>query len=263
MEKIYAELRERITNNAPFKLDATFANNKLKVSILTQVGKKGTWQEQVVPGICDGATVGPFSADIFHFPRAPGKEKPSILETYYDNRIGTEKLESSLKRNYGMFLHRDGAWMNHFPKSDLDRASLVAAEDCVTMGDAICDLPALQPPAKNLKIKDSVRKYRKSPEREFQKWSRGKQKKLHNNITRWHREMEIGVFKNMKQGGKWSQPSKSDRDEIGYSNESFNDKWRRLSNKEPSWTVVSHLSKDGYMYIHPTQNRTVSVREAA
>ncbi len=123
--KNYAKLRERITNNAPFKLNATFANNKLKVSIFTQVGQKGTWKEQVVPGIYDDATVGPFSVDIFHFPRAPGKEKSSILETYYYNRIGTEKLESFLKRNYGMFLYRDGAWMKPYG-GDLDWLSLEA-----------------------------------------------------------------------------------------------------------------------------------------
>ena len=152
----------------------------------------------------------------------------------------------------------------HFKKSNLDREHMSTNDpDYVTVGDALGDLPILRLPQKNIKIKDSIKKYRKSSACEFQKWSRGGQKTLHNNITRWHRKKDIRVFKNMGQGERWSQLSKSDRDEIGYSNESFNDKWKRLSNKEPSWTVVSHLAKDGYMYIHPTQNRTISVREAA
>ncbi len=151
----------------------------------------------------------------------------------------------------------------HFKKSDSDLPLSNHEQNYVTVGDAIGDLPALRLPKKGLKIKDSVKKYRKSPECQFQKWSRGKQKTLHNNVTRWHRSKDIDVFKNMRPGGKWSQLSKSDRDRIGYSNDSFDDKWKRLSNREPSWTVVSHLAKDGYMYIHPTQNRTISVREAA
>jgi len=67
----------------------------------------------------------------------------------------------------------------------------------------------------------------------------------------------------MRPEGRWSDLSDSDRKKIGYSDKSFTDKWKRLPKDKPSWTVVSHLHKDGYMYIHPTQNRTISVREAA
>lgn len=67
----------------------------------------------------------------------------------------------------------------------------------------------------------------------------------------------------MSPGMRWSDLPDSDRKLIGYSNESFIDKWKRLPTNKPSWTVVSHLHKDGYMYIHPTQDRTISVREAA
>lgn len=67
----------------------------------------------------------------------------------------------------------------------------------------------------------------------------------------------------MQPGSQWSDLSKTDRKKIGYSDESFADKWKRLPLNEPSWTVVAHLHKDGYMYIHPKQHRTISVREAA
>ena len=152
----------------------------------------------------------------------------------------------------------------HFPKPSPD-GTLPDKDACayVTVDDAIGDLPVLRLPQKGLKLKDSVRKYRKPPDCQFQRLVRDNLTTSHNNITRWHREKDIEVFGNMRPGEKWSDLSDSDRKKIGYSDKSFNDKWKRLSNDRPSWTVVSHLSKDGYMYIHPSQNRTISVREAA
>jgi DNA (cytosine-5)-methyltransferase 1 len=152
----------------------------------------------------------------------------------------------------------------YFPKSKLDRKSLSPnSKDYVTVWDAIGDLPPLRLPKKNSKMVDSVRKYRSKPSCEYQKWMRGKTKRVHNNITRWHREKDIQVFGNMLPGGRWLELSKADRRKIGYSDDSFEDKWKRLPINGQSWTVTSHLHKDGYMYIHPRQNRTISVREAA
>lgn len=37
----------------------------------------------------------------------------------------------------------------------------------------------------------------------------------------------------------------------------------RLPLEEPAWTVIAHIGMDGYEYIHPTECRTISVREAA
>ena len=38
---------------------------------------------------------------------------------------------------------------------------------------------------------------------------------------------------------------------------------RRIRGDLPSPTIVAHLAKDGYMFVHPDENRTISVREAA
>ncbi|HJU14245.1 MAG TPA: DNA cytosine methyltransferase [Candidatus Nitrosotalea sp.] len=152
----------------------------------------------------------------------------------------------------------------HFPKSEFDRTLLSPdSKNYISVWDAIGDLPHLQLPKKNIKYSDSIRRYKHGPSCDFQRLMRGDLKSVHNNITRWHRKKDIQVFKNMAPGSKWHQLSETDRKKIGYSNESFNDKWKRLPLNEPSWTVVSHIHKDGYMYIHPTQNRTLSVREAA
>lgn len=50
-----------------------------------------------------------------------------------------------------------------------------------------------------------------------------------------------------------------------YGNKGFQDKMRRIPWWKPSWTIVAHLQKDGYMFIHPDtdQNRSITVREAA
>lgn len=43
----------------------------------------------------------------------------------------------------------------------------------------------------------------------------------------------------------------------------FADKMRRIRGDKPAPTIVAHLTHDGYMFIHPRQNRTITVREAA
>lgn len=123
--KYYAKLRERVTNNAPFKLRAKFDGNDLKVEIMGQVGQKGIWEEQDSVGDYSDSSIGPFSLEVYHFPRAPGKQKGSTLETYYDKRISVDRLENFLRNNYGMYLYRDGAWMKPYG-NEMDWLSLEA-----------------------------------------------------------------------------------------------------------------------------------------
>lgn len=67
----------------------------------------------------------------------------------------------------------------------------------------------------------------------------------------------------MKQGDKWKNLLQKYKDLYGYRDDIFNDKFKRLLKNKPSWTITAHLCKDGYVYIHPTQSRTITVREAA
>jgi DNA (cytosine-5)-methyltransferase 1 len=48
-----------------------------------------------------------------------------------------------------------------------------------------------------------------------------------------------------------------------YSKAHFKDRYTRQSRRKPCSTIVAHLSKDGLMFIHPTQNRSLTAREAA
>ena len=51
--------------------------------------------------------------------------------------------------------------------------------------------------------------------------------------------------------------------EFPYDKTSFKDRYTRQHRNRPCSTIVAHLSKDGLMFIHPTQNRSFTPREAA
>ena len=51
--------------------------------------------------------------------------------------------------------------------------------------------------------------------------------------------------------------------EFPYSRASFKDRYTRQHRHRPCSTIVAHLSKDGLMFIHPVQNRSLTPREAA
>jgi len=48
-----------------------------------------------------------------------------------------------------------------------------------------------------------------------------------------------------------------------YRKDYFKDRYTRQSRSTLCSTIVAHLSKDGLMFIHPTQNRSLTPREAA
>lgn len=56
---------------------------------------------------------------------------------------------------------------------------------------------------------------------------------------------------------------RGERFEFPYSIESFKDRYTRQHRDQPCSTIVAHMSKDGLMFIHPTQNRSLTPREAA
>lgn len=51
--------------------------------------------------------------------------------------------------------------------------------------------------------------------------------------------------------------------EVPYADDKFPNKWWRLREDRPSRTLTAHMGKDTYSHIHPTEPRTISVREAA
>lgn len=128
----------------------------------------------------------------------------------------------------------------------------------VTVWEAISDLPFLEA-GKGI----DPTKYSRKSKSSYQRWARQNSRLLRNHVARPHRPLDIRAFRKLRPGEKWSDLPVSIRRLYGYRDDVFQDKMKRLCKNRPSWTVVAHLAKDGYMFIHPTQERTITVREAA
>lgn len=142
-----------------------------------------------------------------------------------------------------------------------------------TLGDALGDLPPLRTgggqfeadydPARRC---DHVER-RGEPARRYLvdvleiDWA----EKLTNHVARPHSERDLRDFARLREGEN-SATAMRERGvefEFPYDKSSFKDRFIRQHRDRPCSTIVAHLSKDGLMFIHPTQNRSLTPREAA
>ena len=129
-----------------------------------------------------------------------------------------------------------------------------------TVKDAIEDLPKITDNWRVDECDYSIFKNLNSFQKLMRKKTNGTVK---NNICRMTNDRAKKVFKEMKQGSKYMDLPKKIRNILPFREDIFADRLKRLVNSKPSWTVIAHIGMDGYMYIHPTETRTLSVREAA
>ena len=77
-------------------------------------------------------------------------------------------------------------------------------------------------------------------------------------------ERDLRDFSLLKEGENSKEAmNRGVRFEFPYDKKSFQDRYTRQHRAEACSTIVAHLSKDGLMFIHPTQNRSLTPREAA
>lgn len=148
----------------------------------------------------------------------------------------------------------------------LDFAWPAESKKKVTLGNAIRDLPPVDPKAGWMSdvTRTGWRKY-DGPTTEFQREMRslipaGHADRVYDHVTRRVRDDDEAAFEQLDTKTRYSDlPEKLKR----YRDDIFDDKYKRLDADDLSRTITAHIAKDGYWYIHPEQNRTLTIREAA
>lgn len=125
----------------------------------------------------------------------------------------------------------------------------------VTVRDAIYDLPLLKD-----SLGERETKYDAPPQSALARSLRGQETTLYDHMTRPVRDDDRKAFELMTSKTKYSDLPESLR---RYRSDIFTDKYKRLDWNELSRSITAHIAKDGYWYIHPSEPRTLSVREVA
>ena len=91
-----------------------------------------------------------------------------------------------------------------------------------------------------------------------------KAKLLTGHVARPHSARDLRDFERLREGEHSAQAlARGERLEFPYDRDNFKDRFTRQHRNQLCSTIVAHLSKDGLMFIHPTQNRSLTLREAA
>lgn len=88
---------------------------------------------------------------------------------------------------------------------------------------------------------------------------------LFNHTVRYNNERDLELYALLQPGedSVHALERYGRSDLMTYRSDVFDDKYARLRGDKPCKTIVSHLAKDGNGYIHPSQTRSISIREAA
>jgi DNA (cytosine-5)-methyltransferase 1 len=131
-----------------------------------------------------------------------------------------------------------------------------ADQQKVTLRDAIGDLPSLDGGLGKMEMPVA------RASSAFQRRARARMsgRVVFDHVTRPVRADDREAFGLMKPGTRYRELPEHLR---RYRDDIFNDKYNRLAWNDVSRSITAHIAKDGYWYIHPSEPRTLTVREAA
>lgn len=125
----------------------------------------------------------------------------------------------------------------------------------VTVSDALIDLPILENGTKEASLK-----YKSKPKSEYGKLLRGNLSKVTQNYVSKNSELVINRYKHIKQGSNWVDIPIELMSNYKDHTRCHHGIYRRLKEDEPAFVIANYRKS---MLIHPTENRGLSVREAA
>ncbi len=154
--------------------------------------------------------------------------------------------------------------------NELKPARRAASHPTVTLGEAIMDLPVLAAADGGQEMEyDLLRRTQHTGGNNHHFIHRilevSGAKELTGHDSRPHSERDLRDFAKLREGEncKHAILKRGVTFEFPYNKETFKDRYTRQHRDHQCSTIVAHLSKDGLMFIHPTQNRSLTPREAA
>ena len=137
--------------------------------------------------------------------------------------------------------------------------------------DAIADLPPLginkfknKSSIENDEVGYTARAYDYSKSEFYEYINNGKHiTHVYNHKNRYNNERDIAIYTRLPQGANSLHESIVDIMPYKSRNHIFKDKYFKLKMEDVCKTITSHMKFDCNMYIHPTQPRGLSAREAA
>ena len=180
-----------------------------------------------------------------------------------------EKLGAPQKRRRQLIIGVRADLAGYFP-TDLKPASRA----CIgaMLGDAIMDLPILRAGGgEDDRLYDFERRkgyfQRNSAHGRaylFKVAEATRADRLRNHVARPHSERDLRDFLRLAEGESSAVVMRRGVEfEHTYDKTTFKDRYTRQHRGRSCSTIVAHLAKDGLMFVHPTQNRSLTPREAA
>ena len=181
-------------------------------------------------------------------------------------------------KNFGIPQNRErvfviGSRVNHAPASQIIADIRQTSNTCkkFKLVDALDYLPELKPKkvknVRGLENNDIGYKFRayKCENTEYLTFinSNNKTNYLFNHTNRYNNDRDVEIFSRLPQGANSLHESISDIMPYSSRNHMFKDKYYKLNEREVCKTITSHMKFDCNMYIHPSQPRGLSPREAA
>ena len=180
-------------------------------------------------------------------------------------------IDEMKRRSYGVHVEVLNAWKYRVPQHRSRLFVVGVADDRrfewpaprgrrPSVGQAIGDLPVVE-----ANSREETLTYEGSPStllaKMLRRGLRGRESLVvHDHVTRAVRPDDAEIYSKLKPGDTYLEVPEHLR---RYRSDIFNDKYLRLSFDDLSRTITAHIAKDGYWYIHPSEDRTLSIREAA
>lgn len=142
-------------------------------------------------------------------------------------------------------------------------------EPPVTLWEAIGDLPPLEAGRGSFEADYDIQSGTRHLERYGDRFLFGvlqadRSESLTGHVARPHSARDLRDFARLLEGETSKDAlARGASMEYPYDRENFKDRYTRQHRDELCSTILAHLGKDGLMFIHPTQARSLTVREAA